>query len=594
MALDGLFLNCIKQDLASSLMGAKVDKIYQPSGEELVLLLRQRNLGGVRLLLSARANSPRINVTDATYENPAKPPMLCMLLRKRLGGATLTDIRQAGLDRILFLDFQATNELGDREQLTLVIEIMAQYSNIILVGPDGKIIDALKRVDLTKSSKRLVLPGLPYELPPAQEKANLVEDSIAVLLEKIRSYQNKTVSGAVLSAIMGISPIVAREVASRALGEDKYLSELSVVEFSQLETALLELREYVLNKEKTYCLVKDEGGKPIDFSFLPLSQYGPNIERETFDSPSALLEAYYAKRDSMERIASKTADLNKFLHNTRNRLVRKMDHQKQELAQTADREKLRISAELINANLYRLEKGASFFDLENYYENNAILRVPVNPALSPAQNSQKYYKDYRKTYTAEKKLKEQIQNGAEELLYLDSVLDALSRVETERDIAQIRQELTSGGYLKKRPLPNNKSGKKQKQGKQPASLPPKEYETSDGYRVLVGRNNLQNDKLSLKTAGKLDLWLHTKDFPGSHVILENKDGDFSDQAIEEAACIAAVNSTAVEADKVPVNYTLVKNLKKPTGAKPGKVIYHEYYTLYITPDPELTEKLRKN
>ena len=593
MALDGLFLNCIKQDLTGLLLGAKVDKVHQPSGDELILLLRQRGVGGVRLLLSARANSPRINITEATYENPNTPPMLCMLLRKRLGGATLVDIRQQGLDRILYLDFMATNELGDREKLTLVIEIMAQYSNVILVGPDGKIIDALKRVDLTKSSKRLILPGLVYELPPQQEKADLLEDSIADIMEKVLQFQNKTVSGAVLSGIMGVSPVVAREVAARAFGEDKYLSELTAEGQAELASSILLLRNAVTSETRTYCVVKNEAGKPVDFSFLNLQQYGPNADLEFYGSASELLEAYYAKRDGMDRMASRTAALKKFLTNTKERLSRKMENQREELEQCKNRETLRISAELINANLYRLEKGATFYDLENYYEENKLMRVAVNPALSPAANAQKYFKEYRKTYTAEKKLKEQLENGAEELIYIDTVLDALSRVETERDIAQIRQELTSGGYLKPHQAGGQKTGKKAKAQKQPSALPPIEYETTDGYRVLVGRNNLQNDKLSLKQAAKLDMWLHTKDFPGSHVILVARDGQVSDKAIEEAACIAAVNSTAREADKVPVNYTLVKNLKKPTGARPGKVIYHEYFTLYITPDADLAERLRK-
>lgn len=600
MALDGLFLHCIGQELSSAVIGAKVDKVYQPSSEELVLTLRSRDLGALKLLLCARANSPRIHLTKASFENPATPPMLCMLLRKRLGGATLTGIRQAGFDRILFLDFSATNELGDKETLTVAMEVMAQYSNVILIGPDGKIIDALKRVDLTRSSKRLILPGLAYELPPQQDKLGLPDHRVEELVERIRTFSAKTLSSAVLSSIQGVSPALAREVAFRALGDDKHLSEMTDDDFVDLEYPLLELKKEVASPTHTFCVVRDDNDRPFEFSFWDLKQYGPGMATDHYETASELLDDYYAKRDSMERIAHKSADLRKFLNNATERIARKVEVQRGELAKSVDREKLRVYAELINANLYQLEKGVLYYDLENYYDENRILRVPADPALSPAQNSQKYYKDYRKTYTAEKKLTEQIEQGTEELAYLETVKDALSRAETERDIGEIRRELVASGYLKdKTPEKKNRrgsqrrDGKKARSAKQPPALPPLEYETTDGFRVLVGRNNLQNDKLSMKQAGKLDMWLHTKDFPGSHVIIESQDGEVSDQAIEEAAIIAAVNSTARTGDKVPVDYTLVKNLKKPTGARPGKVIFHTNWTIYVTPDEDFAEQRRK-
>lgn len=594
MALDGLFLGCIKRELSAKLTGAKVDKIYQPSNEELVLSLRSRTAGAVRLLLSARAGSPRINLTTADYENPPVPPMLCMLLRKRLGGATLTGFRQAGSDRILFLDFMATNELGDREPLSLAVEIMAQYSNIILIGPDGKIIDALKRVDPTKSSRRFILPNLLYELPPQQDKLDIFQNSIEQIVERLLTFPGKTVSSALLSSITGISPIVARELSFRAFGEDRRVAELSPADLQELEYPILDLRAEAGAEKHHYCVLRDENGKPFDFSFFEIRQYGGNAAMEVYGTASDLLEDYYARRDSMDRIAHKSSDLRKFLTTLRERIARKTETQKAELARSVDREKLRVYAELINANLYRLEKGAPYYDLENYYDSGRIVRVPADPARSPAQNAQKYYKDYRKTYTAEKKLQEQIAKDADELQYLDTVLDALSRAETERDIAQIRLELVNGGFLKNHVPQKNGGRKNTKRPKDPPSLPPMEYETSDGFRVLVGRNNVQNDKLSLKQAGKLDLWLHTKEFPGAHVILETRNGEATNRAIEEAAVIAAVNSTASSAGKVPVNYTQVKNLKKPVGARPGKVIYHVYNTLYIVPDAALAETLRKH
>ncbi|HPZ00697.1 MAG TPA: NFACT RNA binding domain-containing protein, partial [Clostridiales bacterium] len=552
------------RELQQELQNAKVDKIYQPSAEELVFLLRRKQGGGAKLLLSARANSPRICFTSAAFENPATPPMLCMLLRKRLGGATLTEIRQENLDRVLALGFEATNEMGEREKLTLMVEIMAQYSNVILVDANGTVIDALKRVDISKSSKRQVLPGLPYQLPPKQDKLSLQTDGIDAIMVRLRQYAGKTLSGALLSTLMGMSPVVARELAFRSTGEDPYLSTLNISRFSAVEIALLELRDLLEKEKQAFCVVKTESGKPFEFSFFPLTQYGTFVSSSFYDSPSALLEDYYGKRDSMERMASKTADLTHFLTKGKARIARKMEAQKGELARCKDRETLRISAELIQANLHRLQKGVPFFDLENYYEDGALMRIPVNPAYSPAQNAQKYYKEYRKTYTAEKKLKEQLLAGAEELRYLDTVLDALSRAEKEADIAAIKRELIAGGYLKEQRKQSG-SGKRKKGQKQPAALPPLEYRTTDGYTVLVGRNNLQNDKLSLKQAGKLDYWFHSKDFPGSHVILCNQNGTVSEQAILEAACIAAVNSTAASSTKAEVDYTLVKNLKKPAG-----------------------------
>lgn len=589
MSLDGFFLHCIRAELENNIVGARVDKVYQPSSEELVLSLRTKTQGAKKLILSARANSPRVNLTDASYENPTSPPMLCMLLRKRLGGAAVTAVRQNECDRILFLDFLAMNEMGEKENLSLAIEIMAQYSNVVLVSQDGLIIDALKRVDFTKSSKRLVLPGIKYELPPAQDKINILEETTDLATERIMSFPDKTVSSAVLSSVMGVSPLVSREIAYIAFGEDPFVRDADMKKLSLTLDAFK--RAYGEGSEK-YCLLKDGDGKPFDFSFMPITQYANMTNAEYFDSASKLLDEYYSKRDSIERMTHRTADLRKLIQNTKERIIRKIDNQRIELTECENRETLRISAELINANLYRLKKGASYYDLPNYYDNDRIMHVEVDPALSPAQNSQKYFKEYKKTYTAEKKLNEQIAAGIEEVAYLDTVLDELLRAENERDIGAVKEELLASGYIRNRNMQKVKKNGQKVKTKSVSSLPPKEYQTSDGFRVLVGRNNLQNDKLSMKSSDKLDMWLHTKDYPGSHVIIENKNGEISDLAIEEAAVIAAVNSTAKDAHKVPVDYTLVKNLKKPTGAKPGKVIFHENWTVYVTPDEDFAEHHR--
>ena len=494
MALDGLFLHCIGQELENAVIGAKVDKVYQPSSEELVLTLRSRDLGALKLLLCARANSPRIHLTKATFENPATPPMLCMLLRKRLGGATLTGIRQAGFDRILFLDFSATNELGDKETLTIAMEIMAQYSNVILLGPDGKIIDALKRVDLTRSSKRLILPGLAYELPPQQDKLALPDHSVEELVARIREFRSKTLSSAVLSSLQGVSPALAREVAFRSLGEDKHLSEMTEDDFVDLEYPLLELKKEIASPTHTFCVVRDDSDKPFEFSFWDLKQYGPSMATDHYETASELLDDYYARRDSMERIAHKSSDLRKLLNNATERIARKVEVQRGELAKSVDREKLRVYAELINANLYQLEKGVLYYDLENYYDENRILRVPADPALSPAQNSQKYYKDYRKTYTAEKKLTEQIEQGTEELAYLETVKDALSKILFHQQMVEQNEEKkraaeTKTTIIPARPetkiIPKNRRNKE----KSPDGIPTKniQYRPSAEEKVLQKR-----------------------------------------------------------------------------------------------------------
>lgn len=583
MALDGIFLNCLKEEIAEVAVGARVDKVYQPTREEIVLNLRSRN-GSFRLLMSARANSPRVHFTQYTPENPPVPPMLCMLLRKHLTGAILTGIRQQELDRILFFDFDATNEIGDKVKLYLCIEIMAQYSNIILIDGDGKIIDSLKRVDFTKSSVRQVLPSLEYQLPPQQDKMNLIEDNSSVIADRILSFGSKSLSSAILSTLMGVSPIVCRELAYRSCGEDLEVSLLDSDARSKLLNQIEVLYQKIKSKNYAPVILYDDNKKPFDFSFFDIKQYGSFATSEGCESFSELLDKFYSEKDRIERTSRRSQDLRKNLNNVSERIAKKLELQKAELEQCADREKLRIYAELINAHQYSLKKGSLYYDLPNYYDDNNILRVPADPALTPTQNSQKYYKEYKKSYTAEKMLKELIKSGADELIYIESVLDTLTRADSERELLEIKQELYDGGYTK-----TMKQGKSKKN---PAPLPPLCFYSSDGFKILVGRNNVQNDKLSLKTATKSDMWLHTKDFPGAHVIIVGNNQNISDTAINEAAIIAGVYSRASNSSQVPVDYTQVRNLKKPNGAKPGKVIYTVYNTLYVTPDSELAENLK--
>lgn len=578
MALDGITLHFVKTELEQTVLGARVEKVHQPSKAEIVLLLRTRG-GAFRLFLSAESASARVHLTQFPTENPQNPPMLCMLFRKHLTGASLVGIRQAGLDRILFLDFDAANEIGDKVKLTLCIEITGQHSNIILIDGNGKIIDAVKRVDETKSSVREVLPNCTYVLPPRQDKINLLSASVEQAAARVKLQKNQQLAKAFMQSVEGISPIVSRELAHLAAGDCTCAVE--VVPKQQIAAALENVKRCLQTDAPQYCTVYNEEDKPFDFSFLDITQYGAFYKKTYADSFCALLDAFYFERDRVLRAKRKAGDLYKALHTLQERTARKISNQQAELSACADKEQLRVFAELINANQYALTKGSPVYEVPNYYANNETVRIPVNPALSPAQNAQKFYKAYKKAHTAEKMLAGLIEKGEQEILYFDSVLDTLSRAETESELTLIRQELIDGGYLKRK-----KGGKL----RLPKELPPYQFKTSEGFTVLVGRNNTQNDKLTFKTAKNYDMWLHTQNFAGSHTVILSENREITDKAIVEAAEIAAFFSSAKEAQKVPVDYTLIKNIKKPVGAKPGKVIYHVYNTVFVTPrNPEETK-----
>ena len=576
---DGIFLRHIKKEIEDAALGARVSQIYQPNRDEPVLVLRPY-AGTRKLLLSSRANSPRVNFCVKTPENPAQPPMFCMLLRKRLGGGKLVSLRQPGCDRVLFLDFDCINELGEQEGLSIVCEIMGMYSNLIVINRDtGIILDAIKRVDLTVSSRRFVLPNIPYELPDAQDKLNILEHSAEEMAEAACRLPAETVlSQALMSTVQGVSPIVTRELEYR-VGEGT-TNRLTGAAYARLIEVLRGFKETAESCGERPCIVYREDGRPMDFSFMPICQYGGFAEVRETAGFSDTVDEFYEERDARERMRVKSHSLQKLLTNLIVRTARKINKQQTELAQCGNREQLRICGDLLHANLYRIERGARFADVENFYdENGGTMRIRLNPAISPAANAQKYYKDYQKAKTAETVLAEQIEKGRTELAYLESVADSVERAETERELAQIREELTEQGYLR-RP-----------KGKQPrqAQLPPKEFQSTDGFTILVGRNNRQNDRLTLKTAAKTDVWLHTKDIHGSHVIIRAEGQPVSETAIRQAAALAAYHSKARESTNVPVDYTLVKNVSKPAGAKPGMVIYVRNKTVYVDPSADIKE-----
>ncbi len=580
MALDGIFLTKIKNELNDKAVGLRVDRVNQPTNDEIILNLRGRN-GNYKLLFCVRADSPRLHFTSHSIDNPPVPPMFCMLLRKYLTGAVVKSFRQFESDRVIFVDFDATNEIGDRIPVSLCIEVMNKYSNLIFIK-DDRIVDALKRVDITTSSVRQILPGMEYKLPPKQDKLNLAEADIDTVFTRICSYSEKSLSGAIMASVQGVSPVVAREISHRVAFEDLTVCQLSNDNLSALKNELIYIKNNIDKFDSVYMLT-EQSGKPKDMSHIEVKQYGSALICKKYESPSELLDDFYFERDRINRINHRGRELIRLLNKLIERTARKISLQKEELKRCAEKDTLKLYGELIVANLYRLTKGTSFYEVENYYDNCNIIKIPCNPALSPQENQKKYYKDYRKAQTAEKLLVGLIEQGEQELIYLESVLEELSRADTDTEISLIRLELSQAGYIK------NTKAKKQKP---PKELPPYEFMTTDGFRVLVGRNNIQNDRLSLKTARKTDMWLHTQKIPGSHVIICGDGKEISDLAIEEAAVIAATYSKAKDSSLVPVDYTPVKLLKKPVGSKAGMVIYHEYYTIIVNPDKEKVDALR--
>lgn len=575
MALDGAFLRFIKTELEEKLIGLRVEKVFQPNRDELVVAFRGVS-GAYKVLMSARANSPRVNITQYPPENPQTPPMLCMLLRKRLTGAKLKEITQYQLERVIRFTFDATDELGDKIELSLIAEIMGKYSNVIFVDGSGNVIDALKRVDMTMSSQRLVLPGVEYRLPPPQDKLNPLEVTADVIIGRIRSSgKAQKLNKAILSAVQGFSPVVCREL-EHLTGRGAELDTLSMTDeqYSRLGFFLKRTLGEISDNEGVPCMVQDLNGKPIDFSFMNILQYGTAAKTVRFESFSELLDSFYLERDKTERMRVKGQDLLRLLTNITERLTRKINTQKIELANSEDREPLRIKGDLLQANLYRIEKGMTEIEVENFYEENMpMIKIKLNPALTPGQNAQKYYKDYRKAKNAQQYLTVEIEKAQQELLYIDTVFDSLSRAETERELAEIKQELIEGGYIKR-----IRSRQKIK-----GTLPPLEFTSKSGLKILVGRNNVQNDKLTLKTARNYDLWFHTKDIPGSHTIIVSQGETPDDETILYAAQLAAYHSRAKESSKVPVDYTLIKYVSKAVGAKPGMVIYKNQKTLFVKP-----------
>ena len=585
MPLDALCLSGVVHELQNALSGAKIDKIYQPGRDEVVLALRAP-AGNVKLLLSANPSHPRAHLTQISRENPDKPPMFCMLLRKHLSGARLLELVQPPMERVVDLRLEALDELGDRVERRLVLEAMGRHSNLILLDGEGRIMDCLRRVDSDMSARRQVLPGLFYRLPPAQEKLDPSSLDRAALESALAAAPEESQADKwLLDTFGGLSPLICRELAFRAGGAtDARLHQMGEGGRSRLLDELEGLLRSVQENSFTPVMLEKEG-HPSDFTFQPISQYGPAVSCVPFPSFSALLDRFYEQRENQERVRQRGQDLIRSVTNARDRAARKIGLQEQELAATRDRERLRQFGDIITSNLHAMEKGMSRLTAADFYDPECPqIHIPLDPLLTPQQNAAKYYKEYNKAKTAESILTLQLEKGRRDLDYLNSVLEAIALAEGERDLQEIRQELTATGYLRR-------PSKARDRGKRVASKP-MEFRSSSGLRISVGKNNTQNDLLTTKQAFKSDLWFHTQKIHGSHVILWTEGGQPDLTSIQEAAQLAAWFSQGRESGKVAVDYTPVKYVKKPGGARPGMVVYTTYETAYVAPDGELARRLR--
>ena len=607
MAFDATFLSAVLDEIRTKAAAARIDKIHQPSRDTLILHLKCQE-GRQKLIFVANPTAPRLHLTTASPENPAGPPMFCMLLRKHLSGARLTNISQLPMERCAEFAFDCIDEMGDHVEKKLVCELMGRTCNLYLLSPEGRIIDCLRRIGLDESAKRAALPGLMYQYPEPvskaypiakqchPEQAKRVEGSSQFRecvdsSTPLRSAQNYrdwnsedyvnllSASGAdllsdrLMDTLGGLSPLVCREAALFAAG-----STDARVEGMDVDTVADKLHLFFtehLNHPAPYYYAQADG-TPKQFAFCPIRQYGSCERAESFGQ---LLDMYYTVRDRKDAMRQKGQAVRKTVQNLCTRLTRKLAIQEKELEATYDRERLRQLGDIVTANIHKIKKGQTTVRCEDFYdEEMKEIDIPISPILSPQQNAAKFYKDYAKLKNAEKELTHQIELGETELVYLKSVLEELDRAQTEAELEEIRRELQEGGYIKADP-----GKKRMKQGK----LPPMRFESTDGYPIYVGRNNRQNDELTFRLARKDDIWCHASKVHGSHVIISCGSTTPPDDTITQAAQLAAYYSEHKGGQNLPVDVTPVKQVKKPANGKPGMVIYHSYRTAIVNPYPDI-------
>ena len=577
MPFDAIFMTALAGELRQALTGGKVDKLYQPARDEAVLHMRAGR-DNVRLLLSASPAHPRAQLTRVPRENPETPPMFCMLLRKHFTGARLLELAQPSMERLLDFRFETLDELGDRVERRLVLECIGRKSNLIMLDGAGRITDCMRRAEVDLSAKRPVMPGLFYAPPEPTGRL----DPAAMAPEELRSFvlanapQGDGQDKWLLDTFNGLSPLTARELVFQGEGTREGLAD-----------RLAQLMERVKAGDFTPTVLLREG-RPFDFTFQPILQYGPAVELKRYPTFSALLDDFYEQKEAQERVKQRGQDFIRSVTQARNRTAKKIANQEADLARTAGREKLRRYGDIITTNFYAMSRGQSVLRAQDYYDPACPeVDIPLDPLLTPQQNAARYYKDYKKAQKAEEMLTLQIEKNRGELDYLDSVLQMITLSEGDRDLQEIRQELMDNGYLKQHRRKMTAKGKQKI-----VHAKPLEFRSSGGLTILVGKNNSQNDRLTHREADKRDLWLHAQKLHGSHVILKTGGLPPDERSLTEAAMLAAWFSQGRDSGQVPVDYTPVKAVKKPAGAKPGYVIYHTYQTLYVTPDEETVRTLR--
>lgn len=589
MALDGLVIHSLAHELHSKLVGGKIDKIHQPENDELVLYIRN-NKENFKLVLSSSASNPRVYIANNyKKENPIKAPMFCMLFRKYIQGGIITEISQVNFERIIKISVESFDELKEKTTKDIYIEIMGRHSNIILVQQsEEKIIDSIKRIPPSISRVRQLLPNLTYELPPAQDKINPIKGaSIKSFINILREFDGPLFKG-IYSKFLGVSPCVAREICHRSnLNPNDKAESMSRDELSILYRVFSDLFTKIKNNEYSPCIVIDEKlDKVIDFSCIDLTYLDGNKFIRN-DSISQVIEDYYKTKDIKDRIHQRTSDLRKSISIKLDRLYHKQKKIEKELIDADNADIYKVRGELLTAYIYMIEKGMKSIDVANFYdENYSNITISLNENLTPSENAQKYFKKYSKLKTAKKELTSQIEICDEEIEYLENIMLGIENCENLDELEDIKEELIRLGYAK--------STRKYKVKKDiDLTTKPNRFISSDGFTILVGKNNKQNDYLTLRIADPEDIWMHTKNIPGSHVIIKCAGKNISDETLYEGAMLAAYYSKGRMSSQVPVDYTMKKHVKKPSGSKPGMVIYETNSTIYVTPTEEMIVKLKK-
>lgn len=597
MPFDAGVMAAVVKQLKDTVVGARVDKIYQPERDEIILGLRTKGESR-KLLLSALAGNSRVGFTESERENPMQPPMFCMLLRKHLSGAHILDVRQIGFDRAVEIKLTSADEMGYSSVKYLVCEIMGTYSNVIFLDENRRILAVLHPISLSTSNKRQVLCGFVYENPPIQEgKTDALQVDRYTFLETVKNDLEGGKGGSadkyLISRYSGLSPLTAREMVYRATGDTS--TPLQQCDAERLWFFFDKLYGGVRDGIFKPCLVSDVKGNVIDFSFCEIRQYGNESSIREYSDISSLLDDFYRERDKQERIKHRGQDVLRLLTNASARITKKTALQRQSLKDCENKERFKRFGDLITANIYMLKKGMKQAEMVDYYdEAMPTVTVPLDERYSPSQNAQQYYKKYNKAKSAEVMLAKQIEESEKEIAYIDTIFDSLTKAETEADLAQIRTELSVSGYGKtldnlRRSMTKNKKEYKNALKK---DYKPLKFMTSGGYEVLCGKNNLQNDYITTELASKDDYWFHVKNAPGSHVVMRCGKDEPDAEDFTQCAMIAAFYSSQRQLPQAPVDYTRVRNVKKPSGSKPGFVIYETNYTCYVTAVSEEVEKLK--